>query len=190
MLPAIDRREPLQAMLSLPEWLRSRLQCLGGTRERPTIPASSTLSGRQRAAIERRLSDIADVLDAAPAASLAREIGTLLTFYATASLDPHVATVKVGVYAQVLGKLPGWAVSETIRRWHAGEITGNTSFAPSPAVLKEHAEGLVLVASGQASALRRLLAAEVDEPPQVSDERRAAVLALVRPPRPIGEAAE
>lgn len=94
-------------------------------------------------------------------------LGELVAEYATARLDADTADIKIGAYRDAVEDLPAWAVREAIRRWRRGDVSGDTrdlDFAPKPARLRRLAEGIAATASGQAIRLRRILAAEAEEP--------------------------
>lgn len=169
LLPAVDPARP-ESLVSLPDWLSSRLRSMEG-HGRPKIPAFLTLSRIQRQAVERRIGDLEALTIASAATDIADQVAELVAFYATGRSDDHVAAVKIKVFTEALHGMPSWAVAEARRRWFRGALPGgDPSFLPSPALMRAAVDGIVCAVHGQASALRRLLAAEPER--EFTDQER------------------
>jgi hypothetical protein len=184
-LPALRLDRP-ESVLSLPPWLIDRLAALspwdeGTTRDGrpvPTIPASLTLTGPMRTAIERRRQDLLLAGEPGPLEAIERQVGELVARYSTARTDEVAAGLRIEWYMDALSDQPAWAVKEAIRRWRRGACGPHRyDFAPSEALLRRIVEEIAAVARGQRIGLRRLLAAEPVEP--LSEEARAANQARV-----------
>jgi hypothetical protein len=188
-LPALDVADPA-SMLLLPDWLVSQIGAVSdlgagrtvvdrATREItarvPTIPRSKMPTGAQRAAIERRITELRRADRAGPESEILAYVGDLILEYATARLDDRTVAAKAEAYLDTLSDLPAWAVREAIRRWRRGEVDADSQaldFAPRPARLKAIADRIALVARGQASRLQRILDAEPED--QVTEAEREA----------------
>lgn len=130
-----------------------------------------TLSPIQRRAVERRIGELEDLVAPSDAKSIGREVAQLVAFYATGRTDEQAVALKIAVYVEALAGMPSWAVAEARRRWFRGELPGgDQNFQPPPAVMRAGVDGLRCVALGQASALRRLLAAEPER--EFTDDER------------------
>lgn len=180
-LPTVDLRDP-SSLLLLPPWLATQIASvsdLGAGRtildpvtkaivgQVATIPKSRMPTGAQRAAIAQRIEDLEQAARPGPTNRIIAILGELVAEYATARLDADTADIKIGAYRDAVEDLPAWAVREAIRRWRRGDVSGDTrdlDFAPKPARLRRLAEGIAATASGQAIRLRRILAAEAEEP--------------------------
>lgn len=141
----------------------------------------------QRQAVARRIADLEGIVGASPATAIADQVAELVAFYATGRSDDHVAAVKIKVFTEALHGMPAWAVAEARRRWFRGALPGgDPSFLPSPALMRGAVDGIVCAVHGQASALRRLLAAEperefTDDEREANHKRLANVFGLPRP---------
>lgn len=207
-LPALDLRDP-QSLLLVPQWLASQIKevsDLGKGRtildektgaiigQVATIPKSLMPTGAQRAAIAQRIEDLEQAARPGPWNRTLLILGELVTEHASARLDEDTAAIKIDAYRDAVEDLPAWAIREAVRRWRRGDVSGadprDLDFAPKPARLRRLAEGIAATASGQAIRLRRILAAEPEEP--VSDavmaknqERFADVLKMLAEPKPV-----
>ena len=205
-LPAVDLRQP-SSLLLLPEWLAQQVGAvsdLGAGRtiidpdtkaivgQVATIPKSLMPTGAQRAAIARRIEELDYASQPGPENAVISIIGDLILEYAPSRPDEAVIAAKTDGYLDAVEDLPAWAIREAIRRWRRGECDASAhdlEFAPKPARLKRIAEGIATVASGQASRLRRILAAEPSEPVSEAlmaknQERFAEVLKMLAEPKP------
>lgn len=179
LLPAVDVGEPA-SMLLLPDWLASQVSAVSDlgagrtvldtatgqiTKRVATIPKSKMPNAGQRAAIERRITELRRADRAGPDAETLSYVGDLILEYATARLDERTVKAKAGAYLDTLEDLPAWSVKEAIRRWRRGDVDADAQtldFAPRPARLRAIAERIALVARGQAARLQRILDAEPD----------------------------
>lgn len=188
-LPAVDTSEPTSILL-LPDWLSSQVADVSDlgrgrtvvdpeTRQIvarvPTIPKSKMPSGAQRAAIALRITELQEAIRPGPFEDMIGILGDLIQEYAPQRLAPETVSIKAEAYLDAVEDLPAWTVREAVRRWRRGEVSADAAtldFAPRPARLKAIAERLVLVASGQAARLQRVLDAQPDDP--VTDAQMAA----------------
>lgn len=129
-------------------------------------------------------------------------LGELVNEHAPSRLDDDTADIKIGAYLDAVGDLPAWTIREAVRRWRRGDVSGDRKdldFAPKPARLRRIAEGIRMVASGQAMRLQRILDAEPEDAPseeqlKANAERMAGLLAKLNdrepePPAPVDQAA-
>lgn len=186
-LPSVDLARP-ESMLSLPPWLSERLVALSpwgegiweNGKNTPTIPASLTLTGEMRGALERRCVDLEHACAPGPEEAIENQIAELVARYATGKTDGKSAAVRIEWYMDALSDLPAWAVKEAIRRWRRGQCgPHNYDFAPAEAILRSVAESIVASVRGQCVGLRRLLAAqpveELDEETRATNRARLAL---------------
>jgi hypothetical protein len=132
-------------------------------------------TGAQRAAIERRISELRRADRSGPEAEILAHVGDLILEYATARMDDRQVAAKAGAYLDVLCDVPAWAVREAIIRWRRGPEGVDEQaldFAPRPHRLRAMAERIALVARGQAARLQRILDAEPEDEP--SEAQREA----------------
>ena len=185
-LPVITTAAPVDSMLSLPRWLRSLVSAVSQTPEgakiwtrQPELPSRLMPTGGQRVAIEERCEQLERMAVAGPEKRALMSLGRLVGFYATGGLSEQQATVKAEVYMRAVNDLPAWAVDEAVDRWFRGEAgQRNYDFAPSPATLREVAQGVASIAAGQLVMMRRILNAKpIDEIP---DEVREANIQRVK----------
>lgn len=121
-------------------------------------------------------------------------LAELVNEHAPSRLDDDTADIKIGAYLDAVGDLPAWTIREAVRRWRRGDVSGDRKdldFAPKPARLRRIAEGIRMVASGQAMRLQRILDAEPEDAPseeqlRANAERMAGLLANLskREPEP------
>lgn len=132
-------------------------------------------TGPQRAAIERRITELRRADRPGPEAEILAHVGDLILEYATARMDDRQVTAKAGAYLDALSSVPAWTVREAITRWRCGPEGVDEAaldFAPRPHRLRAMAERIALVARGQAARLQRILDAEPEE--ELSDAEREA----------------
>lgn len=188
-LPALDVADPA-SMLLLPDWLVSQIGAVSDlgagrtvvdrtTREItarvPTIPRSKMPTGAQRAAIERRITELRRAERPGPESEILAHVGDLILEYATSRMDDRQVAAKAGAYLDALADVPAWAVREAIVRWRCGPDGVDPQaldFAPKPHRLKAMAERIALVARGQASRLQRILDAEAED--EITEAEREA----------------
>ena len=209
-LPAISTAEPA-SMLLLPEWLASQLGAVSDrgadrtvvdrvTREViarvPTIPRSKMPTGPQRAAIQRRITELHAASQPGPTEDTLLVLADLIQEHAPSRLDERTVSIKAEAYLDALEDLPAWTIREAVRRWRRGDVAADAQtldFAPKPPRLRKIAEGIALVAKGQALRLQRILDAEpeeeLSEAEREANQRRLAALipdmrANVEPERP------
>ncbi|MCJ2086520.1 hypothetical protein MKK88_11030 [Methylobacterium sp. E-005] len=103
-------------------------------------------------------------------------LGELIQEFAPARLDPKTVDIKAEAYMDAVEDLPAWTLREAIYRWHRGQVSVSDpsvlEFAPKPYRLKAIADGILVVAKGQAIRLQRILDAEPEE--ELSDAEREA----------------
>jgi hypothetical protein len=209
LLPAVDVADPA-SMLLLPDWLASQIGAVSDlgagrtvldtatgqiTKRVATIPRSKMPTGAQRAAIERRISELRRADRPGPEAEILAHVGDLILEYATARMDAQQVDAKAGAYLDVLSGVPAWAVREAIVRWRCGPVGVDEQaldFAPRPHRLKAMAERVAMVARGQAARLQRILDAEPEEELSEADlkansDRMAGLLSDLskRDPEPV-----
>lgn len=185
-LPTITTADPVASMLSLPEWLTSLVNAVSQTPEgariwnrQPEVPIRLMPNGGQRAAIERRCEQLERMAVAGPEKRALMSLGRLVGFYATNGLSEAQATVKTEVYMRAVNDLPAWAIDEAVDRWFRGEAgERNYEFAPSPATLREIAQGVARIAAGQLVLMRRILNARPIG--EIPDEVREANIQRVK----------
>jgi hypothetical protein len=185
-LTVITAAAPVASMLSLPEWLTSLVNAVSQTPEgakiwtrQPEIPSRLMPTGGQRAAIEQRCGQLERMAVAGPEKHALNSLGRLVGFYATGNLSESQAAVKAEVYMRAVNDLPAWAIDEAVDRWFRGECgERNYEFAPSPAALREIAQGVARIAAGQLVLLRRILNAKAV--PEIPEEERAKQAERVR----------
>lgn len=143
-------------------------------------------SGPQRAAIERRITELRAASRPGPEEDTITILGELIQEYAPSRLDPKTVRIKAEAYMDALEDLPAWTIREAIRRWHRGDVAADDQtldFMPKPPRLRRIAEGIHLVAIGQASRLQRILDAEPEDELTEAQrgEMQAKFAAEVRP---------
>lgn len=181
LLPAVSVADPA-TMLLLAEWLTSQLGAVSDlgagrtvvdrttrqiTARVPTIPKSKMPTGPQRAAIAQRITELQQAVRPGPTEDTVTLIGELIQEFAPARLDPKTVSIKAEAYMDAVEDLPAWTLREAIYRWHRGQVTVSDpsvlEFAPKPFRLKAIADGILVVAKGQAIRLQRILDAEAEE---------------------------
>lgn len=197
-LPAITPAAPVAAMLSLPAWLESLVIAVSRDSETnapiwqrvPILPENSLPTSEQRSAIAARIEQLSRMEQAYDERRAVSAITKMLMFYATTGMSEEQAAIRGEVYSEAVSDIPGWAVDEAVNRWFKGQAgvpTKNYDFAPSPALLREIAERVLKLATGQRVLFTRILAAQ-PAPAAISEERKAKMAERVR--RIIADAAD
>jgi hypothetical protein len=132
-------------------------------------------NGPQRAAIMQRIEELHEAARPGPMKTTLTILGELVNEHAPSRLDDDTADIKIGAYLDAVGDLPAWTIREAVRRWRRGDVSGDPqdlNFAPKPARLRRIADGIRMVAAGQAMRLQRVLDAEPEDERDAEELRK------------------
>lgn len=125
--------------------------------------------------------------------SIGPALAPLWVAFPVTQIGLQAAEARVAVFTSALHDLPLWAIREAVEAYVRGEVDrDNHNFAPSPAQVRLEAKRRLRDIERMRFELDRAESARVIVP-QTEEElarRRARVAELLRPPRPMGEAAE
>lgn len=179
----IDYGQP--ALPTCPQWMTSAIGSLMRIEDAGTVtwklPVHYRLSESELAETRRTLEQINRAL--APSrdqvqASIAA-VSKLLFTYAIGQATDADARARSGIYLEVTGDLPGWAIHKAVDKWlrhEAGEY--NYHWAPAPPEFRVVVLAQMAELRARAAMLERLLHATGGEAPSKTEESKARVRAL------------
>ena len=171
---------PSKPIGELPQWLASSVSAMS-TDYPPKIPAGMALTTEKRSHVTALVSDCERML--APATK--REIGAivmqLLADYPADGASEALEDARSRNWIEALEGLPAWGIEAARRKWLRREVEGaNPDFAPKPARFREIVMSCLVPIYERRSRLTMLLKAKPEEEGELSDEKRAALVEMLR----------